>query len=427
VSNPAEKSVHVVLGGGGTRCIAYIGALRALNEKGYSFASISACSAGTVIAALLCGGMPTDVLERLILQTDLKQFEQKATWFSTLTALLRWPHAVYRKSTAADIVRALLGSDPELHELYIPFATIGVDLVGNSFVIYSTQTKKHMRVSEAVSIATAIPFAYPPYQKDGRIVVDASVATQCPIWLSALQQNRSPIFAFTSVGERSVEIPRNFADYLGRILFAGAESGDEAMLSIMPRLHRIEIHCPKINSLTFALSLETKRALLIAGSKAILTANLEQPAATPLNEDSSDKSLTKSVINNYYREVIMNNSVNVGGSAIINIDSVLSNVQQTLQQSAGLTGEKKSELENLVAELRKEIEQIKVSHAQEATLITQRLQEVVQGAAQEPQKRNSTLLNLSGKGLVEAAETVGKIMPKLLTTAQLIAKFIVGL
>ena len=94
----------------------------------------------------------------------------------------------------------------------------------------------------------------------------------------------------------------------------------------------------------------------------------------------------------------MNNSVNVGGSAIINIDSVLSNVQQTLQQSAGLTGEKKSELENLVAELRKEIEQIKVSHAQEATLITQRLQEVVQGAAQEPQKRNSTLLNLSGKG-----------------------------
>jgi hypothetical protein len=102
-------------------------------------------------------------------------------------------------------------------------------------------------------------------------------------------------------------------------------------------------------------------------------------------------------------------------------------VQQTIQASAGLAADKKNELENLVAEFRREIEKIKASHAQEAALITQRLQEVVRGVAQPAEKRNAGILRLSSKGLVEAAETVGEIVPNLLTTAGLIAKFIVGL
>jgi hypothetical protein len=322
----------------------------------------------------------------------------------------------------------LLGSDPKLGDLSIPFATIGVDLVTNGFVVYSSASDVEMRVSEAVSIATAIPLVCPPYQKDGRIVVDAAVATQCPIWLSALQDTKSQIFALTCRSERNVETPKNFGEYLGRVISAAAESGDEAMFSIMPRLRRIEISCPHFDSTGFPASNEIKRALLDAGEKAIRTANLEQAiAVSSVQERNGDENLAKSIINNYYKEVFMSNNISVGGNAIINIDSTLNNVQQTLQQSTGLPDQKKSELENLVADFRKEIDKIKESHAQETALITQRLQEVVQGASQPPERRNSGILKLSSKGLVEAVDTVGKIAPKLLATAGLIAKFVVGL
>jgi NTE family protein len=430
----AEKSIHIVLGAGGNRCIAYVGALRALSEIGYKFASISACSAGTVIAALLCAGISPTKLEQMILATNLERFQQKPNWFSTLRIFFRWPYSIYSSSHAAEIVREFLSSDPNtnpdprLGDLSIPFATIGVDLVSNSFVIYSSDSETEMRVSEAISIATAIPFMFPPYQKGGRIVVDAAVATQCPIWLSSLQKSTSPILALTCLSERSVETPRNFGDYLGRIISAGAASGDEAMLSIMPRLHRIEIACPKVEVTDFAISNETKRALLDAGKKAILKVDLNGPGPAFASETLAERTNSaKSVINHYYKEVIMNNNVNVGGNAIVNIDSTLNNVQQTMGQVAGLSAEKKSDFEKLIAEMQVEIVKIKESHSQEAALIAQRLQEVVQGAAHPPEKRNSTLLSLSGKGLVEAAETVGKIAPKLLLTASLVAKFIAGI
>lgn len=421
------KAVHIVLGGGGIRCISYVGALAALAERGYTVASVSACSAGSMIGVLLCAGLSPKTIERLILETDLKRFESKRTLFSSLRVLFRWPHAIFRGSGASKIVREWLDADPKLMELSIPFATIGVDLVSNSFIIYSSKSESEMHVSEALSIATAVPFAYPPYQKGGRIVVDAAVATQCPIWLTALHETNLPIFAFTCRSERTVETPVNFADYLARIIEAGAESGDEAMFSMLPQLRRIEILCPTVNSLSFAVSSEMKRALLDAGHRTIRNATLEP--APPSSADKSDRShdFTKSVINNYYREVIMNNNVNVGGNAIVNIDAMLNNVQQTLQQSAGLASEKKGELEKLVGELRTEIDKVKEDHAQEASLISRRLQDVVEGASQPEGKRNSGILNLSSKGLVEAAETVGKIAPKLLSTAGLIAKFVAGI
>jgi NTE family protein len=428
MSVSTKRSVHVVLGAGGSRCIAYVGALRALSEMGYTFESISACSAGTIIGALVCAGLPPDKIESMILQADFKRLRQKQNIFSVLLAFFRWPHAIYRNSGVPSVVQELLTSDPKLKDLPIPFATIGVDLVSNEFVIYSSETEREMLVSEAVAIATAVPFAYPPYQKGGRIVVDAAVATQCPIWLSALQKTKSPILAFTCLNERNVETPRNFGDYLARILSAGAESGDEAMLVVMPRLHRIEIPCPKVDSTDLSPSIEIKRALLDAGKKAVRDFNLESTIKTTSASGlMGSENLVKTTINNYYKEVIMDNRVSVGGNAIINIDSVLNNVQQSLEQSAGLASDKKSELADLVTEFRVELEKIKESHSQEAVLITQRLQEVVQGASQPPEKRNSSLLQLSSKGLVDAAETVGNIVPKLLTTAGLIAKFVVGL
>ena len=49
-----DRSVHLVLSAGGVKCLSYAGAVAALSEHGISFATVSGCSAGSLIGALLC-------------------------------------------------------------------------------------------------------------------------------------------------------------------------------------------------------------------------------------------------------------------------------------------------------------------------------------------------------------------------------------
>jgi predicted acylesterase/phospholipase RssA len=48
---PAPRAVHLILGAGGVRCLSHVGALRALRENGFEFASISACGKVSSVTA----------------------------------------------------------------------------------------------------------------------------------------------------------------------------------------------------------------------------------------------------------------------------------------------------------------------------------------------------------------------------------------
>ena len=52
-SQTNQTLVHLVLGGGGVLSLSCAGTLNVLEEQGIQFRSVSCCSAGTVIGALL--------------------------------------------------------------------------------------------------------------------------------------------------------------------------------------------------------------------------------------------------------------------------------------------------------------------------------------------------------------------------------------
>jgi archaellum component FlaC len=128
-----------------------------------------------------------------------------------------------------------------------------------------------------------------------------------------------------------------------------------------------------------------------------------------------------------YGDTRVENNINVGGSAIINIDSTLNNVSQAIGAAPGLTNTQKSDLEKLVASLRSELDTIKATHADEAKAITDALEKAVSNAAKPLAERKKSILDFSVKGLKEAAELVADVAPKVLSTATLIGKFITGL
>jgi predicted acylesterase/phospholipase RssA len=67
-STATSKEVHLVLGAGGAKCISYAGALSVLEERGIRFKTVSSCSAGTLIGALLCAGKSAEEILRAVRQ-----------------------------------------------------------------------------------------------------------------------------------------------------------------------------------------------------------------------------------------------------------------------------------------------------------------------------------------------------------------------
>lgn len=64
-----NQRLGLVLSGGGARCIAHLGILKALEEAGFSFEVVSGVSAGALIGALYCKGFEPEEILTIIKET----------------------------------------------------------------------------------------------------------------------------------------------------------------------------------------------------------------------------------------------------------------------------------------------------------------------------------------------------------------------
>jgi hypothetical protein len=128
-----------------------------------------------------------------------------------------------------------------------------------------------------------------------------------------------------------------------------------------------------------------------------------------------------------FQGVHVGHNINVGGNAIVNIDSTLSNVSQTVGASQGLNTEEKSKLDALVNSLKAELDTLKTSHSDEVQEIADSLQKVVTAASKPPEERKKRFLDLSAINLIQAAQLVDKAAPTVVHIATQIAHFLQGL
>ncbi|MBV9946667.1 MAG: hypothetical protein JOZ69_07460 [Myxococcales bacterium] len=124
---------------------------------------------------------------------------------------------------------------------------------------------------------------------------------------------------------------------------------------------------------------------------------------------------------------IMGDQFNTGNNANINSRSTLTNVTQSIAVAKSLSDDERDALSKKVEALRTELAKAEASHADEVDLITQRLAELVKQASKPKAERKRSMLEISGKGLVEAAETLAKVVPTAIGAAKAVAAFVAGL
>jgi len=194
-----RERVHLLLSAGGVRCLSYIGALEQLEQEGFEIATVSTCSAGTLVGALYSAGVAPGAMREAALELNLRRFagDARCNWLRRLGTLRSWP-ALYPRPgiphVFADILEKHgLDPDPTLGELRPSLSTAAFDVAAGRLLVYSTKGNRDMRVTELLGIATAIPIVYPPHERRGRQLLDASVASYAPIWLASGQDEDLPI------------------------------------------------------------------------------------------------------------------------------------------------------------------------------------------------------------------------------------------
>jgi NTE family protein len=163
----------LVLGGGGLKGLAHVGAWRALVEAGVRPQGIVGTSIGALIGVLASSGMSWEEMREHALavrRADIVRLNRRAAWINGI----RQP-SLFRGNSLMEFYERLV--PPEgWNSLRIPVLVNAVDLADGSTEWFGTGARTDVSVAEAVYASSALPVFYPPFVHEGRAFVDGGSA-----------------------------------------------------------------------------------------------------------------------------------------------------------------------------------------------------------------------------------------------------------
>ena len=211
----ANKNVALVLGSGGARGLAHIGAIEALQERGYTVTSVSGCSMGSIIAGMFCAGKLTEAKE-WFLSVDRQRILQLTDFSITGNSLVK----------GSKIIKALQQIVPEckIESLPIPLTLVASDLLTTDEVIF-----REGSLFEAMRASISIPLFFQPVQWQGRLLVDGGILNPLP--LRQIQRTEGDILVAMDIsGKDGLHIKQKSSD-----LVKIANALQEQRLPYMPK------------------------------------------------------------------------------------------------------------------------------------------------------------------------------------------------
>ncbi|MFN3215850.1 MAG: cyclic nucleotide-binding domain-containing protein [Acidimicrobiales bacterium] len=155
----------LVLGGGGAKGLAHIGAIRALREAGVEIDKVGGASMGSVIAALYAQGhSPEEMLAITIeqLRSDVLDYTLP------LVSLIR------AEKLTATVARQF--GDWDICDLWLPYYAVTTNLTAAELTIHRRGCLK-----TAIRASAAIPVVMAPVPIDGELHVDGGVLDNVPV------------------------------------------------------------------------------------------------------------------------------------------------------------------------------------------------------------------------------------------------------
>ena len=162
-----RKKIGFALGAGGSRGIAHIGFLKAMEEAGVKADLVSGCSMGSVVGAAYASGLSIE---------EMRHATNKLKFFD-LFSFAGLPGGLIGTQKMRSLLIKHLG-DIEFSALKIPFACIATDMVTQRLV-----EMNRGKVVDAVVASSSIPTIFTPTINGKQRLIDGGVLERVPVKL----------------------------------------------------------------------------------------------------------------------------------------------------------------------------------------------------------------------------------------------------
>ena len=169
--------IALVLGGGGLKGFAHIGALRAFEERGVQPSVVAGTSIGAMVAAAYVGGMPLAEMERRALELSKRDLF-RIDHFSMVAKRMLSP-ALYLERPLRKLVNEIVPRGT-FRDLQMPLLVNTVDLENASQVLWGLPGLQDVNVADTVYASCALPGFFPPGVVLGRTCADGGVIDNVP-------------------------------------------------------------------------------------------------------------------------------------------------------------------------------------------------------------------------------------------------------
>lgn len=218
---PPSQRIGLALAGGAARGAAHLGVLEVLEREQIRPDCVTGVSAGSVVGALYCAGVPLSQMQTLAAEMTWRKVARpcrpRLSLFDT-TQLERYLDETIGGKT--------------FEELALPFAVLAVDVLTSEVVTLNTGPVAH-----AVRASCAIPGIFSPVEWGERLLIDGGVLNNIPVNLLRQMGADYVIASTLNSARRRRSRPRSFLemwlvslDMLGHTALREAELADCVIL-----------------------------------------------------------------------------------------------------------------------------------------------------------------------------------------------------
>ena len=173
------KRVSLVIGSGGIKCAAAIGLWRVLKSENIEVENVVGCSGGSMYAALIANHVDEKIMEewsKTLWTSDIMQGYVENLKASK-DGLLRFTErsGLVDDSVLNKKLQDIYGGW-KFSDLKIPFKVVATELLTGEKVALSEGS-----LFDAIRASLAIPIIFPPWEVNGRLLIDGAASDPLPI------------------------------------------------------------------------------------------------------------------------------------------------------------------------------------------------------------------------------------------------------
>lgn len=269
-----------ILAGGGVRGTAYVGALKALEEKNITMSGIAGSSAGAVIASLLAVGYTYSEIKELLYSVNYQSFKDlyiplgKDFGFFKGDEVYNWIKDKIEKKVYGQEKKENL-SPVTFKDIDKELVIIATDISYAEFKEYNKIKTPDAEIASAVRSSISLPGFFKPVWENDRCLVDGDVINNFPLWKiesDIISNTNLKVLEFRLESSQKPREIENIFDYLNAIVdtnYDGATKLLEQEFGENDQFEIIRIDTGSTKVIDFGVSEAEKQKLIEDGYNAV--------------------------------------------------------------------------------------------------------------------------------------------------------------